>query len=95
MHFISLPFAQSGGVFVAPKPAEHGQATCNIMGSGSVYCLFAAPVSESGPIDLRFQSTSNGVQVQRSTNGGQSFEPGGWSSTGPDEALTALSSTPA
>jgi hypothetical protein len=81
--FTGLLFTPTGGNRVIAQFPEHGRATCNIMGSGSAYCLFPKSVSDSGRIDLRFQSAPNAVQVQRSTNGGQSYKPGGWSSTGP------------
>jgi hypothetical protein len=82
-NFTGLLFTPPAGNRIVDQFPEQGQATCNGMSSGAVYCVFPSPVSSSGPIDLRFQGPPNGVQVQRSTNSGQSYEPGSWNSTGP------------
>ena len=81
--FTGLLFTPIGGNRVVDQFPEQGQATCTLMQNGSAYCLFPSPVSSSGRIDLRFQNTPNGVQLQRSTNGGQSYETDSWNSTGP------------
>jgi len=81
--FTGLLFTPLGGNRIVDQFPEQGQATCTVMSNGSAYCWFPSPVSSSGRIDLRFLNAPNGVQVQRSTNGGQSYEPGSWNSTGP------------
>ena len=81
--FTGLLFTPIGGNRVVDQFPEQGQATCTLMPNGSAYCLFPSSVSGSGRIDLRFGNPPNGVQVQRSTNGGQSYETDSWNSTGP------------
>ena len=80
--FNGLLFTPTGGNQIVDQFPEQSQATCTLKPSGSAYCLFPSAVSSSGKIDLRFKFTPNSVQVQRSTNGGQSYEPGSWLSTG-------------
>jgi hypothetical protein len=81
--FNGLLFTPTGGNTIVDQFPEQGQAGCSVMPSGSAYCLFPSPVFSSGKIDLRFLGAPNSVQVQRSTNGGQSYEPGSWTSAGP------------
>jgi hypothetical protein len=72
-----------GGNRIVDQYPEKGQATCTLNANGSVYCWFTPAVSNSGAIDLRFQNAPNSVQVQRSTDGGQTYVTGSWTSTGP------------
>jgi len=81
--FNGLLFTPPAGNRIVDQFPEQGQASCHAMGTGAVYCVFPTPVSTSGPIDFRFFGPPSSVQVQRSINGGQSYEPGSWPSTGP------------
>lgn len=64
---------------------ENGQATCSENASGALFCLFGSTVGASGPIDVQFlnlPSTSPNLQIQRSTDGGNTWQPDTWNSTG-------------
>ena len=81
--FTGLLYTPLNGNRIVDQFPEQGQAKCSPSGSGGVYCWFNPATSSSGPIDLRFQGMPSGVQVQRSTDSGQTYQPGPWTSTGP------------
>jgi hypothetical protein len=80
--FNALRFQPQGGNTFTNQFAENGQANCSIQ-PPYVICLFPQPTGTSGNIDLQGMSTPTGITVWRSTDGGATWQPASWTSTGP------------
>jgi len=79
--FTGLYFMPMNNNSIVAQYPEQGQAKCSPSGTGE-YCWFSPATSMSGPIDLRFANQPNGLQVERSSDNGQTYSLP-WPSTGP------------
>jgi hypothetical protein len=82
LHFNALRFMPPAGNSFTNFFAENGQANCSLQNPYLV-CSFPEQATASGPIDLRGSSTPSGITIQRSTDGGATWGPATWTSTGP------------